>query len=416
MRLWLCGRSAWTPIRVSFVACLLLTGTSEAATPAQPTLPAAQTQGLKPDVSLQVRGSDRMTDHSPADLIAVVTNSSDTTVNVDVRADAGRNEVRLANKHSDLSKAPVGKPVTVHVAPQSAQLVFIEVRPQKPVHPGKAAAVVIATPRPLRSKHQTSDVPADPAVTRDLNVELAGSELLPGLVQIGSAIAVPGLLVVAAALQMWVLDRKKLGLKTNAASIMWANKLWLLAAAAISLAVAWVSTNWFHRVDLLDAFSWWDLLLVSVGSGLAAAALSKIILWVFRLHKPLITESSPPWDVLRAAARHDGPQFERPVYSTPGDQPLYGMLVHHDGQATVLTAPISFSGPDPLVELCSMPEGDQRRRLKRAVKVIREDRRFFDDATYAPRPQWVSGPTVVIDPRSHTHRPECIFVYEDPSA
>ncbi|WP_331736419.1 hypothetical protein OG426_54510 (plasmid) [Streptomyces canus] len=370
----------------------------------------------KSDVSLEVKGSDRLTDHSPADLTAVVSNSSDITVRVDVRADAGRNEVRIAQKHSDLSRVEAGKPVLVQVAPQSSELVFIEIRARKPVRPGKTAVVVIATPRPLPSKHAHSKTPADPAVTRELKVELAGTELLPGLVQIGSAVIVPGLFSVAAALQVWVYDRRRLGLEANAASIMWANKLWLLAATAISLAAAWVSTAWFHRPDLLDAFSWSELWAVTVVSCLSAAGLAKIALWMFRLRRPIVTESSSPWDVLRAAARHDGPAFERPVYSTPGDQPLFGLLVHHDGGVTALTAPIKISGPDELVDLCSLPKGDEKRDLKEAVKIIKKDGQALNDFTFASLAGWVNGPTLVINPRPHTEHPESMLKYEDPPA
>ncbi|MFI0910510.1 hypothetical protein [Streptomyces abikoensis] len=275
--------------------------------------------------------------------------------------------------------------------------------------------VIIAKPRPVHSKPGISRAAADPAVSRDLNIELAGTELLPGLVKIGSAIAVPGLLAVIAALQMWVLDRRKLGLQKNAASIMWANKLWLLAAVAISLAAAWVSTNWFHRVDLLDAFSWLDLWLVAASSGVAAAALTWITLRVFRIYKPLITEDSSPLDVLRAAARH-GPHFERLVYSTSGDNPLYGILVHRDGEATVLTAPIVFSGPSELEDLCSIPKGDERRHLKQAIKAIRKDPAPFKTAKYESNQNWVSRPTTVLSPRLHAQNPECIFHYRGPSA
>lgn len=353
-----------------------------------------------------------MTDHSPAELTAAVTNSSGSAVTVDLHADAGRNSVKVAAAHSDLASAKKNS-IVVKVAAQSSQLVFIEVRPLEPIRRGKSALTVVATPRhPAVQKE--SKKPSDPLVIKEITVEMAGADLFPSFAQIGSAILVPGVLAVAAALQVWALDRRRLGLRYNAAAIMWDNKLWLLAALVISLVAVWLSTALFDRNDLLDAFSWWDLLLVSLGSAVAGAALSAVVLFAYRLRKRLISENSSPWDVLRAAARSGGPAFERPVFSTGGEQPLHGILVHHDGEASVLTPPVRVSGPDGLVNLCDLPQDDSRRTLKRAVKEIKRGRDHFNSASYAQLDNWISGPTIVTAPMPNVRPPESIFTYEDP--
>ncbi|WP_331729234.1 hypothetical protein OG592_43530 (plasmid) [Streptomyces avidinii] len=373
----------------------------------------------KQDVSLVLSGADGITDRSPANLTAVVTNDSERAVVVEVRADAGNNHVRVARSTAGARAVETGKSVSVKMAPHTSELVFIEVRTQKPVRRGKAALVVIATVRPAAAATTKPKAPtakptppsSDPVVTRELNVELAGSDLL--VLGIGSALIVPGLLAVWAALQVWVHDRRQLGLHPNAASIIWANKLWLLGAAFVSILAVWAYATLFGQADLLDTYTWRDLVLVSVGSAIAAAVLSALVVAVYRFRKHRITGSSRPWDVLRAAAQYDGALFERPVYATSDDPARLGLLVHRDGEAVVLTPPIRFSGPDSLVAIYGKEKPD--RHLQDAVRVIKRSKpaetfeaSFLDD----PADRWVSGPTVVVDPHPFARPPESILKFD----
>ncbi|MFI6447849.1 hypothetical protein [Kitasatospora sp. NPDC050543] len=397
-------------------------GISQSAAAALPSLLATPAQDAQTDVSLVLSGADRMTDRSPADITAVVTNPGDIEVEVDVSADAGRHEARVATKTANLGDKKTSNTVTLKVAPHSAALAFVEVRARQPTRLERAAVVVMAAvrpaaPRPVGPTAQPSPParPSDPVATRELKVELAGSDLLPGVLGLGSILIVPGLLAVTAALAVWVRDRRKLGQRPRPelASILWGNKLWLLGAGVASLVTMWLYAL-SGQGDLLDAWSWRDLVVVSVGGAAVSAVLSALVVWVYRRHKPRINSQSSPLDVLRAAARKDGSLFERPVYETSDQPPRCGLLVHEDAGATVLAPPIRFSGPDELVTLW---RNTQSRRLKAAISVIKNatpDSGSFSDAGYVSEPgvQWVSEPTVTTDRKLSNRLPESILRYE----
>jgi hypothetical protein len=80
----------------------------------------------------------------------------------------------------------------------------------------------------------------------------ASADILPGLPGVGSVVVIPGLVAIWATLTVLHRDRRQLGLATGTAgSQIWDNKLWLLAAAAVSLVAAMLySVAGF--ADLLD--------------------------------------------------------------------------------------------------------------------------------------------------------------------
>jgi hypothetical protein len=78
------------------------------------------------------------------------------------------------------------------------------------------------------------------------------ADILPGLQGVGSVVVISDLVAIWATLAVLHRDRRQLGLATGTAGIqIWDNKLWLLAAAAVSLVAAMLySVAGF--ADLLD--------------------------------------------------------------------------------------------------------------------------------------------------------------------
>jgi hypothetical protein len=290
-----------------------------------------------PVASLTLSGNTRLTDSSPADLVAVVTNSDELPVEVSMRASAGENTVRLTTERGDLAGAAPNVPLTMTVPPRQARVVLVQVQAHRPIRRGSTALVVTAT---TRTPHGTS--PVEVSASRDLDVALS-ADVLPGLLGVGSVVVIPGLLAIWAALTVLHRERRQLGLTTpNAGSQMWENKLWLLAAAAVSLLAALLySAAGF--ADLLDTYSLSDVAAVSVVSGFIGAAIAGILVWWHRRKVPAITPTSAPLAVLRAAQRADG-KVSRLVYEAPDGK--RGLLVHLDRDAAVLAPPIQYTEID----------------------------------------------------------------------
>ncbi|MER6309279.1 hypothetical protein [Streptomyces sp. NPDC001657] len=243
-----------------------------------------------------------------------------------------------------------------------------------------------------------SSGPPDQIATRELTVDLAGSNLLSGTLSgagAATAILLPGIFAVAAWLQVWVWDRRKLELnKFNAAKTIWEEK-WLLLVAVIASFIA----SWLYDVvsgrDLLDAYTLLDLLWVTIMAAAGSAALSTLALGCYRLWRPRITRSSEPRKVLKAAQKYRT-QVTREVYLTPDGH--RGLLVHRElGGGVVLTPPIRFSRPQGLWAANREPNFD----LKIAMNAV--DEASSDDAfdgTYAATAadQWIMEPTALKEP------------------
>ncbi|MFE1391103.1 hypothetical protein ACFW5M_33825 [Streptomyces albogriseolus] len=347
----------------------------------------------------------------------MVTNSSNRAVVATVHADAGQHHAWVAASEEDVNNRKVrSDSVNVDLAPRSAVLVFVEVQAKKPVRRGKFALVVLARAHPVA---EPGTRVVDAFDTRELDVELAGSDLLPTALGGGTvalALLVPGLLAVAAWLQVWVRDFRRLGLPaTNSATAMWTNKWWLVLAVAVSLAAAWVYDRLF-KIDLLDTYTWLDLLLASLGAALVAFVLSTLTLWTYRFWRPCVigAKNSPAKQAKRVlvAAKRFNTRVERSVYLAPDGQSK-GLLVHRDRGAYVLTPPISVSKPQGLKTAIN-----ERSDLKAAVKSIRKaprgdrfDGRWDSNPRWLPQTapatavKWITEPIAILNPESAGQNP-----------
>jgi hypothetical protein len=341
----------------------------------------AEFVGTEPFVAVTLSGATRMTDHSPAYLTALIKNLTEANVRVDVRAEAGRNEYRLALHSSDLDTKTATGTVNTTLAPKAATPVFLRVDAQHPVRRAKSSVTVVATARPDDTPH-VDDVTAQ----RELDVDLAGTDLLPSALGITSVVAIPGILFVLAVLQVQLHDRRRLYPVPSSLSTIWENKIWLLVATAVSLAASWVHTQ-FGFTDLLDSPTFRDIFFVSVGTAAAGALASWILVKVHRHRVPLVNADSGVMEVLNASARSETrPSIRRSKYKTEDG---YGLFVHHDKGCTLLTPKINYSRPD------AVGEEIDKNDLRAAVKATRDsdfDGRFADDD------DWIKRPLVVADP------------------
>ncbi|GAA3158877.1 hypothetical protein GCM10010531_07800 [Blastococcus jejuensis] len=329
--------------------------------------------------ALALVGNTRLTDASPADLVAVVTNSGETAATVTVRADAGGHVVRLAAGDDDVSAARAGEPIELTVGPRATALVQVRVEAQRPLRRGAAGLVVTAT-----SETDDGAGPVDAVATREIDVALAADEL-PGVLGVGSIVVVPGLVAVWALLTVLTRDRRRIGLAPPAVGKrIWDDKLWMLAAVTVSLAAAWLYAL-VGAADLLDTYTVSDIVVVSVTCGLLAAGGAALRVWWHRRAVPAVTPTSSPLAVLGAAAKAD-PALDRPVYRDTGG--ACGLLVHTDGEAMVLTPP---------VEYMEMDVRDQERsgRLADVAAVMATQPDAEHRMRFQQKEGWLPGPTPV---------------------
>lgn len=266
--------------------------------------------------SLVLVGNSRLTEHSPADLLVVVTNTSDTTVQVELSAAAGKHSAVLETESFELP-------------PRAVEDVALTVRASGPLRRGSVGLVVRAT----MTGGQTQQLTA----TRELAVALASDEL-PGPLGVSSMILLPGLVALLAFFEIRSQDRKRIGAAHPGAKAVWDNKTWLLLAGGLSLLAAVAYAAIVGR-DVLDSYELSDIAVETVVVGGLGAAAALVTTWTHRKTVPVITSQTSPADVLRAAQRASN-SLERTRYKTAHDK--HGLLVHRDGQALVLTPPIAF--------------------------------------------------------------------------
>jgi hypothetical protein len=328
-------------------------------------------------LTLALHGSAAMTDRSPAEITAVLVNSSAVPVRARLTAVAGHHQVRIG-------AVPAGAPLCLAVAGQGSASVQLQVKALDPVRRGTAALLVTAAvSRPTQAAG--CDAPRDPVATvtatQDVAVDLAASDLLPDFLGIPSALVLPGLVAVWAWLSVRRRDEKALGLDTaDAARAIWDNKLWLLVAAGISLAVAYLA-DLVGYVDLLDAYRWKQLASVTVGAGVLAALLSWLVVRVHRGRVPLVNANSGEVAVVRAALR-TGPDPRARYRSESGES---GLLVHEDRGALVLTPPVAFARPSALVTAL---RNDDEAAVVRHVRSADFNGHFLADTG------WIKAPRV----------------------
>ncbi|MBQ0987786.1 hypothetical protein KBZ10_25355 [Streptomyces sp. F63] len=344
-----------------------------------------------PTISVTLNGAGSMTDRSPADITAVVRNNSTAETAVTVKADASHHQVIAAQKVRDLKASKI-RALQLTLPPRSARLLFIEVRAKDPVRQGTAALVVIATTK--------TQPPEETVAVQELQVELAGSDLLPGALGF-PALIVPGLVAVWAALEIWVADRRRLGLRNlSSPAIIWGNKLWLLAAVAVSLISTWSYSAVFGQVDLLDTYRWHDLALVTVGAAAFTAVAALTVVGIHRWHTPLITQRTSVLNILRAVQKRGSETFEQPVYQISENPACYGLLVHHDREATVLTPPIKFSKPDTLFKIYNKTDRNLTDAINEINKIEESGGIFDAKKNTSDLPEtWISDVTVALSPK-----------------
>jgi hypothetical protein len=346
----------------------------------------------EPALSLTLGGGDRMTDQSPAEITAVLTNAADTPLAVALKASAGRNQVALG---PPAAGRPAAGPLCVLVPARAGVPVHVQVTAGDPVRRGTTLVFVSATSTATGSARAPCPQPVDELVstvtaTRPVQVDLAASDLLPGALGITSVLALPGLVAVWAwlAVRRWDITRTGLVVASPGETI-WQNKLWLLLAAAISLVVAYAAAL-LTPIDLLDAYGWSDIAVVTVVAGAAAAGLSALEVKFHRHRVPLLTPRSDEHAVARAALGDgklvvEGGAVTRRVYRT-GDGKA-GLVVLGDRGALILTPQILFSAPAKIV--LELAKKDVTAALIR--ELINDD----FDGKFSTDDKWVGGPCAV---------------------
>lgn len=286
----------------------------------------------KAPASIDLVGTDRLSDAGPADLEAVVTNTSSRELAVDLRGDAGGHRLRFLDEHGH-GHATVMLSIPAHaVAVQR-----VRVSRSGRLRRGTVSAEVVA-------RVTAPDLPTafDVAAEHPLTVALTASDILPGPLGVGTVLLIPGLVALLVWFQVLGSDRRRLGLSPpTLASQVWDNKVsvvYVVGASLLAIGVYRVVTG----VSLLDAYDWTDLFVVTAASGAVAWAAATVKVQLHRKDVPVISESSSPRDVLAAAAKADG-HVVRDRYKA-GDR--VGLFVHRDGDAVVLTPPVLFSKPD----------------------------------------------------------------------
>jgi hypothetical protein len=343
--------------------------------------------------SLTLVGNTRITDKSPADLEAVLTNLSEAPLKARLRAEAGDHDVRLAAKSGDLSKATANAQLSVDVPPRGAAVVAVRVEANHRVRRGKTPVVIIATIPDAQGQGST-----DLTASRELDVALSTTDLLPDPLGITTVLAIPGLLAIWAWLAVAAWDRRRLGLEVSSpAKEMWDNKLWLLAAAGVSFVAAYLYSL-TGQADLLDAYSLGDIIVVSLVAGLAGAGLSYLAVLLYRARVPLVTTTTPELEVLKAASRKDA-RGQRRTYTTDGK---IGLFVHRDRGALVLTPPIAYSRPDGV---------DHNNLQAAAVKAAESD---DFDGYYLSADNYIGAPTTAVDAKPAGSGREFILRYVMP--
>jgi hypothetical protein len=326
--------------------------------------------------TLTLVGNTRLTERSPADLRVVVANASDTTVHVELSASAGRHRATLDRRSFELG-------------PREVTDVGLTVKSAGTLRRGAVGVVVQATITGADTQHLVA--------TRELTVALAADEL-PGPLGVSSIVVLPGLVALLAFFEIRSQDRKRIGVAHPGAKAVWENKTWLLLAGGLSLAAAAVYDAVVGR-DVLDAPLVRDITVLTVAVGGAGAVAALVSVWRHRTSTPIITRRSSRAEVLRAAQRSDN-NLERPRYKV-GDR--HGLLVHRDGDALVLTPPISFEPTGALFNAWDNTADPDR--FKHIIAALPAD----FDGVFNPGPNDIPEPTAVaIDDAEEVGRAELL--------
>lgn len=317
-----------------------------------------------PPVTMTIIGNNRITDRSRADLVAVVTNETGSPLEVNLHAEAGGHSVTFAKQMPVTvpARQTVPVPLTVHT--------------QGTVRTGKLGIVVVAT------AYYDGVPPARASATRELDVALSSTDLVPGLLGIGTSVLLPGLVAVWLWLAVQRLDRRRLAAPTRSiAAQIWENKALLGVAVGASLLAAYVCA-FLGIGDPLDAPTWRNLVTAMLVAAVLGAAGSAVLVGIHRARVPLIAAGSTPLQVLAAAVKYD-PKAQRQLLKVGDDQ--QGVLVHRDRDKLVVAPQIHFSQPDTVV--ATLEEAND---LRGAVA-----RLGHFDGIFTGEGPWVRTPTVL---------------------
>jgi hypothetical protein len=272
VRLHLTGEPAMRPVRVVFIA----SGRAEQGhTSAIGALVLTSPPG---GLAVNVGGSDAMTDASPAKLTLLVSNPSADSLLVRVSVSAGRSKTLLSLMPD--SDGGVPSPLCFSLGGHDARPVYVTVSAEDPIRKDKVLfdALVQATRTQVGPKSQSGSCQLSPGAdvqlataTREISVNQAASEILPSIVGVSSSVLFPGLAFTLALLALRRWDKARVyPVTTSLWQEVWDNKLWLLFAAIVSLLIAFTARA-VSSIDLLDAYSWSDLIVLTALAGVAGA-------------------------------------------------------------------------------------------------------------------------------------------------
>ncbi|WP_448811205.1 hypothetical protein [Agromyces bauzanensis] len=274
---------------------------------------------------------------------------------------------------------------------------LLRVQAKPPLRRGSAAVVVTAHVETITGGYEV-------ITTTPLEASLSADALPPAL-GVSAVLVIPGIAGVWAGLAVWTRDRRRLGIRTpNAGSQLWDNKLWLLAAGAVSVAVALIAT-WTGIARLFDTYSILDIAWVALLTGAAGAAVGWAFVAQHRQRIPLVSARSQPLDVARAAARSKASTL-RDVYRTIDGK--VGLFVHEDHDTVILS---------PQILMAEMTEVgravDDDKTLPDIIEMI-EAIQGTPQLWFSPAEKFVErpGPAVGAVP---TRERQKLFDYENPS-
>ncbi|MGA8047575.1 MAG: hypothetical protein WCA30_15045 [Dermatophilaceae bacterium] len=291
---------------------------------------------VEPAVTMSIAGNTRLTDASPADLVAVLRNAGAEPVRIRLGGTAGEHDVRLAAEGDDVALADPGAELEVELTSEGAAVVQVRVETDGPVRRGSVALVLTAGVTAPQADYVVT-------ATQSLDTSLS-TDILPGIVGLGSVLFVPGLVAVWVWLAVRSREERRRGLvPASPASKIFDNKLWLFVAAAISVAAA-IAYAAVGFTNLFDTYALWDIVQLSLVCGVVSLVVASVVVAVQGRGVPTLEKGLDPRATL-AEAGGFSPLNQRAVYKTTDGK--LGLLVKTvSDNALVLSPPIWFTELD----------------------------------------------------------------------
>ena len=323
---------------------------------------------VDPAVTMSIAGNTRLTDASPADLVAVLRNAGAEPVQIRLSGTAGGHEVRIAAEGDDVAVADPGAELDVELPSEGAAVAQIRVETDGPVRRGSVALVLTADVTAPQSGYVVT-------ATQGLDTTLS-TDILPGIVGLGSVLFVPGLVAVWVWLAVRSREERRRGLvPPSPASKIFDNKLWLFVAAAISVAAA-AAYAAVGFTNLFDAYALWDIVQLSLVCGVVSLVVASVVVAVQGRGVPTLEKSLEPRATL-AEAGGFSPLNQRAVYKTTDDK--LGLLVKTVADdVLVLSPPIWFTELDGVGSALN-----RRATLPEIVGILEEEGGYERKVIYA---------------------------------